>query len=155
VTEYGVADLRGRGDRDCAAAMLAVADSAFQDELLDHAKRAGKIERGYRIPEGHSRNRPEFVSEALDEARRQGWCAPFPFGTDFTPEEQRLLPALDRLKQASASKVSLARAVMQSLGRNGPDASEAAALRRMGLDKPATLRERLYSRLLLWALRTG
>ena len=33
VTEYGVADLRGKSDADVIAAMLQVADSRFQDEL--------------------------------------------------------------------------------------------------------------------------
>ena len=32
VTEYGVADLRGKSDADVIAAMLAVTDSRFQDE---------------------------------------------------------------------------------------------------------------------------
>src|SRR5215472_14678444 len=38
VTEYGIADLRGKSDRDVIAAMLAVADSRFQDELLRRAR---------------------------------------------------------------------------------------------------------------------
>src|SRR4029077_4947611 len=50
VTEYGVADLRGKTDRDVIAAMLAVADSRFQDELLRQARGAGKIERGVEAP---------------------------------------------------------------------------------------------------------
>ncbi len=33
VTEYGVADLRGKSDADVIAAMIGVADSRFQDEL--------------------------------------------------------------------------------------------------------------------------
>ena len=50
VTEYGVAELRGRSDADVVAAMLSIADSRFQDALLDSAKAAGKIDRAYRIP---------------------------------------------------------------------------------------------------------
>jgi hypothetical protein len=38
VTEYGIADLRGKSDRDVIAAMLGVADSRFQSELLRQAK---------------------------------------------------------------------------------------------------------------------
>ena len=45
VTEYGIADLRGKSDRDVIAAMVCVADSRFQDELLSQAKNAGKIEK--------------------------------------------------------------------------------------------------------------
>src|SRR5260370_30842298 len=44
VTEYGIADLRGKTDRDVIAAMLAIADSRFQDELLRRAKHGGKIQ---------------------------------------------------------------------------------------------------------------
>ncbi len=47
VTEYGIADLRGKSDRDVIAAMVCVADSRFQDELLSQAKNAGKIEKDY------------------------------------------------------------------------------------------------------------
>ena len=43
VTEYGVADLRGKSDADVIAAMLAVADSRFQAELARQAKDAGKL----------------------------------------------------------------------------------------------------------------
>src|SRR5262249_57558025 len=49
VTEYGIADLRGKSDRDVIAAMLAVADSRFQDELLRRARDAGKIEPGFEL----------------------------------------------------------------------------------------------------------
>src|SRR6202023_2477250 len=38
VTEYGVADIRGKSDADVIAAMLAVTDSRFQDELARQAK---------------------------------------------------------------------------------------------------------------------
>ena len=40
-TEYGVADLRGKTDRNVIAAMLAITDSRFQDELVRQAKDAG------------------------------------------------------------------------------------------------------------------
>src|SRR5262249_52031020 len=37
VTEYGVADLRGKSDSEVIAAMLAVTDSRFQPELMRQA----------------------------------------------------------------------------------------------------------------------
>ena len=43
VTEYGVADVRGKSDEDVIALMLAIADSRFQDELARQAKDAGKL----------------------------------------------------------------------------------------------------------------
>ncbi|WP_370906487.1 hypothetical protein M728_004917 (plasmid) [Ensifer sp. WSM1721] len=153
VTEYGVADLRGKSDRDCIAAMLAVADSAFQGELLDAAKSAGKIEKDFTVPAAFRRNRPQSIAEALLPLRKEGWCAPFPFDTDFTDEEQRLVPALRHLKHKTASRRSLAHAVLASLAAGRPDQAERAALERMRLAAPANLRERLYAKMLLWALR--
>ena len=47
ITEYGIADIRGKSDREVIAAMLAITDSRFQDELLRQAKDAGKIERSF------------------------------------------------------------------------------------------------------------
>jgi acyl-CoA hydrolase len=155
VTEYGVADLHGKSDRDCIAAMLAIADSAFQEELLDAAKSASKIEKDYAIPRGFRRNTPERIAEALAPLRKEGWCASFPFGGEFTQEEQRLIPALRHLKQISASRPSLAGAALASLAEGRPDDEERAALERMQLAAPASLRERLYAKLLLWALRHG
>jgi len=46
VTEYGVADLRGKSDAEVIAAMLAVTDSRFQDGLMRQAKDAGKLAPG-------------------------------------------------------------------------------------------------------------
>ena len=37
VTEYGVAELRGRTDEDCIRAMLGITDAAFQRELAQRA----------------------------------------------------------------------------------------------------------------------
>lgn len=153
VTEYGIADLRGKSDRDCVVAMLAIADSAFQGELLDAAKSAGKIEKEYVIPPGFGSNAPERVDEALAPLLETGWCARFPFGAEFTEEEQRLLPALEHLKRQSASRMSLIVAIVSALGERPPDAAERPALERMQLAASATVRERLYAKLLLRALR--
>src|SRR6202171_1715419 len=49
VTEYGVADLRGKSDAEVIAAMLAVADSRFQSELTRQAKDAGKLPKQFVI----------------------------------------------------------------------------------------------------------
>jgi acyl-CoA hydrolase len=49
VTEYGVADLRGRSDAECAAALINIADSRFQDELLEQARANDKLPVDYQI----------------------------------------------------------------------------------------------------------
>ena len=69
VTEYGIADLRGKSDRDVIAAMLAIADSRFQDELLRQAKDAGKIERSFELPAPRATTRPTRSNARLQPAR--------------------------------------------------------------------------------------
>ena len=51
LTEYGIADIRGRSDAEVAAAMIEIADSRFQAGLVADAKRAGKLPQDYVIPE--------------------------------------------------------------------------------------------------------
>ena len=97
VTEYGVADVRGKSDADVIAAMLQVSDSRFQGELMRQAKDAGKLPRGHEIPAAHRENYPERISRALKPAREAGLLPSFPFGSDFTDVEQRLIPALQIL----------------------------------------------------------
>src|SRR6516165_3395312 len=100
VTEYGVADLRGRSDAEVIAAMLKIADSRFQDELMRAAKAAGKLPMSYQIPGAFRENLPERISAALKPAREAGLLPAFPFGSDFTDVEQRLIRALEILEKA-------------------------------------------------------
>lgn len=147
VTEYGIADLRGRTDGEVVAAMIGVADSRFQEGLLEEAKKAGKIDRDYRIPEAHRTNTPERLERALGEARKRGLLPLFPFGSDFTAVEQRLMPALGLLRNAGRG------ALLGLALRGGPEtADNRAALARMGLLQARGLKDRLYRRLLLGAL---
>src|SRR5262249_48057853 len=92
VTEYGIADLRGKNDRDVIAAMLAITDSRFQDELTRRAKDAGKIEKSFELPRECRDNTPERLEKALAPAREQGVIPPVPFRSDFPGTTPRLLP---------------------------------------------------------------
>jgi acyl-CoA hydrolase len=143
VSEYGIADLRGKTDEAVVAAMLAIADSRFQPELLRAAKDAGKIAKTYEIPAAFRDNTPERIARALAPLD----LPPYPFGSDFTPVEQRLLTALEKLKDATPRE--LARLALQG----GP--ADREALTRMGLDGMTNLSDRLTARLLNGALRTG
>ena len=78
VTEYGIADLRGKTDRDVIAAMLAIADSRFQDELLRQAKDAGKIERGFELPAAMPRQHPRAHRACAQARARAGAAAAVP-----------------------------------------------------------------------------
>lgn len=151
VTEYGVADLRGKSDAEVIAAMLCVADSRFQDDLMRQAKDAGKLPQAYDIPQAFRDNTPERIARALAPLRDKGLLPQFPFGTDFTGVEQRLIPALQRLKEVSASPTALL--ALGWRGLSADDADDAECLARMKLDAPATLRERIYRWLLRGALR--
>jgi hypothetical protein len=149
VTEYGVADLRGKSDKDVIAGMLCIADSRYQPELMEAAKSAGKLPRGYEIPAAHRDNTPERIERALGPLRESGVLPPFPFGTDFTETEQKLLPALERLANARPSE--LAALAIQGFSARG----DAECLSRMKLDKPQSLQDRLYRSLLSAALAKG
>jgi hypothetical protein len=151
VTEYGVADLRGRSDADVIAAMLQVADSRFQAELARQAKDAGKLPKGFEIPAAHRENFPERIAAALKPARDTGLLPAFPFGTDFTDVEQRLIPALQLLQEAQRSPLRLPGLLWQGLTQK-PNAGDDECLARLGLDRPATLSERGYRALVGAAL---
>jgi hypothetical protein len=149
VTEFGVANLRGRSDAECIAAMLAIVDSRFQPELARRAKDAGKLPRGYEIPSAHRDNTPARIARALEPLRTQGLLPLFPLGTDFTATEQRLVPALALLEEASHSRLDILSMALQGL-RGG--SNDAEALARLGLDAPKSLSDRLYRLLVRAAL---
>jgi hypothetical protein len=151
VTEYGVADLRGKSDAEVIAAMLNVADSRFQEGLMRQAVDAGKLPRDHRIPAAHCDNTPARIVAALKPAREAGLLPTFPFGSDFTEVEQRLITALETLRDASHSPLALLSLAIDGLR---PAAiSDQPALARMGLDRPNTFSDRLYRMLLNAALK--
>jgi hypothetical protein len=151
ITEYGVADLRGKSDADVIAAMLAVTDSRFQTELVRQAKDAGKLARNYEIPAAYRDNAPERIARALRPAREAGLLPSFPFGSDFTEVEQRLIPALQLLQEATRAPQMLPGLLWQGLTHQ-PDAADSAGLARLGLDKPGDISERFYRALVSAAL---
>ncbi|MEM8744681.1 MAG: acetyl-CoA hydrolase/transferase C-terminal domain-containing protein [Pseudomonadota bacterium] len=153
VTEYGVADLRGKTDQEVIAAMLSVTDSRFQGTLLDHAKAAGKIPRRYEIPERFRNNTPERIALALDPAREAGLLPSYPFGTDFTEIERQLISALDHVKRASGSKRNLAALAYRGFV-GAPAAGEQQCIERMDLAQPRNVKERVSALLVRGALRS-
>ncbi len=151
VTQYGVADLRGKSDSETIAAMLAVTDSRFQDDLLERAQDEGKIDRAYSIPDEHRFNLPDRLSAWLRPMQQDGSLQTFPFGTDFTATEQTLLPALAVLKDTQHSKTGLLKLAWCGL-RTAPTRSTQECLRRMGLDAPSSATAYVYSLLVRGAL---
>ncbi|SHJ66018.1 Acyl-CoA hydrolase [Bradyrhizobium lablabi] len=151
VTEYGTADLKGKSDADVIAAMLAVTDSRFQTELARQAKDAGKLPKNFEIPAAHRENFPERIASALRPAREAGWLPSFPFGSDFTVTEQRLIPALQILQDAQRSLPRLPGLLWQGFFHE-PDAADRECLTRLGLDNAKTWSERAYRALVSAAL---
>jgi acyl-CoA hydrolase len=152
ITEYGIADLRGRTDAECVAAMLNIADSRFQDELLTAAKRAHKIDAGYRIPDAHRHNTPERLESAFEAQRRAGLFSEYPFGTDLTREEIDLARALRWLKEHTADTRSKVRTMLRALA-GGIDSAHRGYLDRLQLADPKNFEQKLMARLVSLGLR--
>jgi acyl-CoA hydrolase len=152
VTEYGIADVRGRTDQDVATALIEIADSRFQDGLLHEAQRSGKVPNRYRIPDSCRRNRPEKLDQVLAPYRARGLFPLFPFGTDLTNEEVALKRALEHLKHAITHKRGLIprRGVLRKVIDVPNDARP--YLDRMKLDAPRTVKERVLQRAVVFAL---
>lgn len=148
VTEYGVADLRGRSDRECIEAMLAIADSRFQDALIRSAQAAGKLPADYRLPEDCRNNLPARVIEAVAPFRASGVLPDLPFGCDLTVDELALAHRLQRLKactETTGGKLELAKALLSPAAADQPEVAK--ALRHLKLDAPADGGERRLARL--------
>jgi acyl-CoA hydrolase len=151
VTEYGIADLRGRSDEACIRAMLAISDARFQDALADEARRNGKLARDFRIPDAWRRNTPDDLAARMRPFAARGLFPAFPFGSDFTAIERRLLPALLWLRKSTADWRRWP-AVLGALVSPGRAGETREVLERLGLADPASFAERITARLVRGAL---
>ncbi|MGY2286688.1 acetyl-CoA hydrolase/transferase C-terminal domain-containing protein [Pseudomonas gingeri] len=149
VTEYGIADLRGKNDATVIEALLNISDSRFQAGLIEQAQKVGKLPKDFRLDPRFADNRPERL-QAI-RARHPQLFPEYPLGSNFSAEERDLLRALNWLK----SKFKLSE--IFELGKATLDAPEPSVfpehLQRMGLTQPQGLREELYQRLLLAGLQ--
>lgn len=150
VTEYGIADLRGRTDAEVAMALIGIADARFQAHLAECAKAAGKLPDGWRIPHEALGNTPARLAARLAPLAARGQLPRFPLGTDFDACEQRLLPALQWLRSNATGWRRIALAAGLAGARAAPE--DTAALERMGLSAPRGLKEGLLRRAVLLAL---
>ena len=150
VTEYGIADLRGKTDSAVIEAMLNISDSRFQAGLIDQAQKIGKLPKDFRLDPRFAQNTPERLQAIAGQFPQL--FTEYPLGCDFTPEERDLLRALNWLE----SKFKLTEIL--ELGKATLDAPEPSAfpaqLERMQLDQPQGLKEELYQRLLLAGLQS-
>ncbi|MGM9514386.1 acetyl-CoA hydrolase/transferase C-terminal domain-containing protein [Roseateles sp. DB2] len=145
ITEYGVADLRGRTDTEVVQALIRIADSRFQDELVREAQAHGKLAADWQLPDAWRCNRPEALRELLRPWRNEGLLPDFPFGTDLTEDELKIVRALKKLKHASTHPVELVGLVLRSL-QGLPEVPE-AYLERLGLDQAHSFKQLFLKRL--------
>jgi acyl-CoA hydrolase len=155
VTEYGIADVRGKTDKDTIAAILNITDSRFQEDLLKQAKKAGKIPMDYQIPEEYRNNTPEKLAALIKPYQEKGYFKPFPFGTDMTPIEIGLGGALKGFKaMATGRRGKLVGNVLSEMVKPIPKTAS-VYLERMGLNAPKSGKERFYRKLVVLALRNA
>jgi len=153
VTEYGIAYLRGKPEKEVIAEIINIADSRFQEQLLTQAKKAGKIPMDYEIPEECRHNTPEKLKALLAPYQAQGYFPRFPFGTDFTEDDADLVGALTGFQGfASGYPGKMIMALLRELFRPIPEAAH-HHLQRMELFKPSSVKERLFRKIVVLALR--
>jgi acyl-CoA hydrolase len=153
VTEYGIADLRGRTDREVVEALVGIMDSRFQQAFVSEAKRAGKLPNDWIVPEAARSNTPEQLSNKFAPWRKRGLFAELPFGTDFTAEEIVLAKALRSLQAATQSWSGRVRALLEAIMRGSATPAVQPHLARMGLERANSLPQIMQRRFLTAALR--
>ncbi|HPJ43780.1 MAG TPA: acetyl-CoA hydrolase/transferase C-terminal domain-containing protein [Spirochaetota bacterium] len=155
VTEYGIADVRGKPDQDVIAALINIADSRFQKELLAQAKKAKKIPMDYEIPEEYRNNTPDKITKLLKPYQEQGYFQPFPFGTDLLPDDIALGGSLKAMKALAAGHpLKLVKGLLFELVRPLPGSAQ-RHIERMKLDVPASVKERIMRKMVVFALRNN
>ena len=153
VTEYGIADLRGRTDRETVEALVQVMDARFQHAFVREAQHAGKLPRNYRIPDSARANDPRALHDTFGPWRIRGLFPDLPFGSDFTAEEVVLAKALRTLGAKASTWRGRLRLGLEALHSGERTAALQPYLARMGLQKAATTADAVRRRLLISALR--
>ena len=153
ITEYGMVELRGKTDTEIIEELLKITDSRFQEELMQQAKKYGKLRMDYMIAEEYKNNFPHVIKQKIEKFQQAGFFRRFPFGTDFTEEEQVIGRALKSLKNKSRSKKMMLKLLLKALiPQTIPDEYE-TYLKRMGLWQVKGLEERLMRKLLVLELK--
>lgn len=153
ITEYGIADLRGQSDEQVYLRLIRIADSRFQQDLLDQAQKAGKVDAEFRLPASWLNNTPEAVSTAFARAGDKDWFPAFPFGCDFSDQELVLGKALRTLKADTATRRGKLSTLLKAVRARDEQGRYTELLQRMGLHQPSGLREKLDQRLVIHGLQ--
>lgn len=155
VTEYGIADVRGKSEKEVIASIINIADSRFQKQLLDQAKKAGKIPMNYEIPDEYRNNTPEKITALLKSYQGKGHFQAFPFGTDLTKVEIALGGSLKAFKGlANGYPLKMVIGLLLELFKPIPQSAH-LYLERMNLVKIASIKERILRKIVVFALRNN
>ncbi len=104
VTEYGVAHLRGRSDTEVVQALIAIADAEFQDELIVQGQKMRKLPRHFKLQPRARANTPAHIERFKSEYAEH--FQSYPFGSDFSDVELKILGALKMLKNSGTIKIA-------------------------------------------------
>lgn len=148
VTEYGIAYIRGCTDQEIIKRILNITDSRFQNELMNWAKKVGKLDKQYQIPKAFTNNYPNTYLNVIKKYKAKGFYNVFPFGTDLTEDEIVIGKALKSLKNDLSSKVKLLKTLFKGLFLK-PKGDEKRLLERMKLLETEGIKEWIYQKLLL------
>ncbi len=149
ITEYGIADLRGKRDKEVIAALLNIADSRFQGELMETMKKAGKLPKDHQIPESFQNNLPEQLASRMSKYKKTGYFQMFPFGVDMTDDELVLARTLKVLKGKMSGPRGAMGTIKQAIAVGAiPDAAT-PYLERLQLLDPQTLQGKVLRKLIV------
>lgn len=149
ITEYGIADLRGKRDKEVIAALLNIADSRFQNELMEIVKKAGKLPQDHQIPEAFQNNLSGHLASRMSKFKKTGYFQMFPFGVDMTDDELVLARTLKALKGRMSGPKGAIGTIKQAIAvRTIPDAAT-PYLERLQLLDPQTLQDKVLRKLIV------
>jgi hypothetical protein len=150
VTEFGIADLRGKPDKEVIAQLLNITDSRFQERLAQEAKKNGKIRPDSSTKAEFKSNNAREISRQLKRYKDQGHFQAFPFGTDFTEEEIFIGKALKVLKKKTQKPPVMITTIVKAFLKPVDQKPYAKYLKRMGLEETNNFQEKLYQKLLTY-----
>ncbi|HKJ65184.1 MAG TPA: acetyl-CoA hydrolase/transferase C-terminal domain-containing protein [Desulfopila sp.] len=152
VTEYGIADVRGKADAQIIEEILKITDSRFQDDLIKKAKSNGKLAPDFELAPEYRQNTPERLNSLLKPFQADGHLPLFPFGTDFTDEEIAIGGSLKAF--AGRKKPAILKNIIKELFRPVPPQA-APYLKRMQLEQPRKTREKFMQKVVITAMRAN
>ncbi len=152
ITEYGIADLRGQSDEECAKRMICITDSRFQEELRATAVKYNKLDSNWEIPKRFLSNTLENLESNYRPFKQDGYFPAYPFGSDFTEIELTIIKALTYLKANTKTIVAKIKLIVKAY-MNTPKEEYKPYLERMGLTNPQTTEEKITQKLFKYALK--